>query len=183
LVLVNSIPDVLWPARTESPGLQRLPAYQRADLCGEVVHSFVRRDIDPSDLRPYSDKRRGYPPSGNEGRRDQRDSHRHGFLRGCILSCRLWSHSFKPLDNRTGSLLDFVRGAHVAIQIVNRMRVLRAEKKWSQAKLAETVGVSRQAINAIENGHHDPSVSLAYRIARALDADINDTFQLVDEGL
>ncbi len=64
----------------------------------------------------------------------------------------------------------------MASTIVNRLRVLRAEKKWSQAQLAEAVGVSRQAINTIENGRHDPSITLAYRIALALDADIHDAF-------
>lgn len=68
----------------------------------------------------------------------------------------------------------------MAVQVLNRLRVLRAEKKWSQAKLAAMVGVSRQAVNAIENGHHDPSVSLAFRLAQALDVDINDAFRLED---
>ncbi len=65
--------------------------------------------------------------------------------------------------------------------VVNRLRVLRAEKRWSQARLAEAVGVSRQAINTIENGRHDPSITLAYRIAAALDADIQDAFLFSEE--
>jgi len=68
----------------------------------------------------------------------------------------------------------------VARSIVNRLRILRAEKNWTQAQLAEAVGVSRQAINTIENGHHDPSITLAYRIARALDAEIGEAFQFND---
>ena len=64
----------------------------------------------------------------------------------------------------------------MAGKVVNRLRVLRAEKKLSQAKLAEAVNVSRQAINTIENGRHDPSITLAYRIANALDADISEAF-------
>lgn len=47
----------------------------------------------------------------------------------------------------------------------NRLRVLRAEKGWSQAELGQRVGVSRQAINALETEKHDPSLDLAYRIA------------------
>jgi putative transcriptional regulator len=47
----------------------------------------------------------------------------------------------------------------------NRIRVLRAEHNVSQAELAERVGVSRQAINAIENERHDPSITLAFAIA------------------
>jgi putative transcriptional regulator len=58
----------------------------------------------------------------------------------------------------------------------NRIRVLRAERNISQAELAERVGVSRQAINAIENERHDPSVTLAFAIAHALRAPITDTF-------
>ncbi|MGP1353335.1 MAG: helix-turn-helix transcriptional regulator [Parasphingopyxis sp.] len=58
----------------------------------------------------------------------------------------------------------------------NRIRVLRAEKKLSQAALAEMCGVSRQAINTIENGRHDPSISLAFRIADALEREIQEVF-------
>jgi putative transcriptional regulator len=47
----------------------------------------------------------------------------------------------------------------------NRLRVLRAEHGWSQADLGERLGVSRQAVNAIETGKHDPSLPLAFRIA------------------
>jgi len=64
----------------------------------------------------------------------------------------------------------------VAHEVVNRLRVLRAEKRWSQAQLADAVGVSRQAINTIENGRHDPSVTLAFRIADALGVAITDAF-------
>ena len=47
----------------------------------------------------------------------------------------------------------------------SRLRVLRAERGWSQADLAERLGVSRQAVNALETDKHDPSLSLAFRIA------------------
>ena len=60
--------------------------------------------------------------------------------------------------------------------MVNRIRVLRAEKAMSQAALAAAAGVSRQAINMIENGRHDPSISLAYRIADALGAPVTEVF-------
>jgi putative transcriptional regulator len=49
--------------------------------------------------------------------------------------------------------------------VQNRVRHLRTERAWSQAELGERLQVSRQAINAIENGKHDPSLSLAFRIA------------------
>jgi len=48
----------------------------------------------------------------------------------------------------------------------NRLRVLRAEHQFSQAELAEKLGVSRQTINAIENDKYDPSLSLAFKISR-----------------
>ena len=47
----------------------------------------------------------------------------------------------------------------------NRLRVLRAEREWSQQDLAERLGVSRQSVNAIETGRYDPSLPLAFRIA------------------
>lgn len=58
----------------------------------------------------------------------------------------------------------------------NRLRVLRAEREWSQADLAERLGVSRQAVNAIETGKHDPSLPLAFRIARLFDQSIEQIF-------
>ena len=59
----------------------------------------------------------------------------------------------------------------------NRIKELRAEQKWSQADLAEKVGVSRQAINAIEKGKHDPSLALAFNIADIFGQKIEDIFQ------
>ncbi|MBV9548242.1 MAG: helix-turn-helix transcriptional regulator [Alphaproteobacteria bacterium] len=58
----------------------------------------------------------------------------------------------------------------------NRIRVLRAEKNWSQAELAEKVGVSRNSINAIENDKFEPSLPLAFRIADAFAARIEEVF-------
>jgi putative transcriptional regulator len=58
----------------------------------------------------------------------------------------------------------------------NRIRVLRAEKGWSQAELAEKVGVSRNSINAVENGKFDPSLPLAFRIADVFALKIEDVF-------
>ncbi len=59
----------------------------------------------------------------------------------------------------------------------NRLRVLRAERQWSQADLAETLGVSRQTVNAIETGKYDPSLPLAFKIARIFSLRIEDVFQ------
>ena len=58
----------------------------------------------------------------------------------------------------------------------NRLRVLRAERGWSQAELAERIGVSRQAVNALETDKHDPSLGLAYRIAGAFGLAVESIF-------
>ena len=58
----------------------------------------------------------------------------------------------------------------------NRLRVLRAEKGWTQAELAERLGVSRQAVNALETEKHDPSLDLAYRNAAQFGAAVEDIF-------
>lgn len=58
----------------------------------------------------------------------------------------------------------------------NRLRVLRAEREWSQAELASHLDVSRQAVNAIETGKHDPSLPLAFRIARLFKMPIEEIF-------
>jgi putative transcriptional regulator len=59
----------------------------------------------------------------------------------------------------------------------NRLRVLRAERGWSQAELGDRIGVSRQAVNAIETGKHDPSLLLAFRIAEVFGQSIEQVFQ------
>lgn len=64
--------------------------------------------------------------------------------------------------------------------MTNRLRVLRAERRWSQADLAERLGVSRQTVNAIETGKYDPSLPLAFRIGRLFALRIEDIFQPVD---
>ena len=59
----------------------------------------------------------------------------------------------------------------------NCLRVLRAENRWSQAALAEKLGVSRQSINAIETGKYDPSLPLAFAIARLFGKPIEAIFE------
>lgn len=63
----------------------------------------------------------------------------------------------------------------------NRLKVLRAERDWSQADLAERINVSRQAVNAIETGKHDPSLPVAIRIARLFGMHVEEVF-LLDES-
>ncbi len=58
----------------------------------------------------------------------------------------------------------------------NRLKELRAERGWSQGTLAEELDVSRQSINAIETGRYDPSLPLAFRIARVFGLPIEDIF-------
>lgn len=58
----------------------------------------------------------------------------------------------------------------------NRLRVLRAEREWSQAELGARLDVSRQAVNAIETGKYDPSLPLAFKIARLFDMPIEEIF-------
>lgn len=64
----------------------------------------------------------------------------------------------------------------------NRLRVLRAERNWSQAELADALGVSRQTINAIETGKYDPSLPLAFKIARVFGLAIETVFQPDEES-
>ncbi|WP_417477768.1 helix-turn-helix transcriptional regulator [Maricaulis sp.] len=64
----------------------------------------------------------------------------------------------------------------------NCLRVLRAERRWSQAELAERVGVSRQAINAVETGKHDPSLTLAFALAGAFGMAIEAVFDPAGEA-
>ena len=58
----------------------------------------------------------------------------------------------------------------------NKLRVLRAEHQWSQAKLADKLHVSRQTINAIETGKYDPGLPLAFKISAIFGLDIKEIF-------
>lgn len=60
--------------------------------------------------------------------------------------------------------------------MTNRLRVLRAERGWSQGELAERLDVSRQSVNAVETGRYDPSLPLAFRIAELFGLRIEDVF-------
>jgi putative transcriptional regulator len=59
----------------------------------------------------------------------------------------------------------------------NRLRVLRAEREWSQADLATRLGVSRQTVNAVETGKYDPSLPLAFDMAELFQLRIEDIFR------
>jgi putative transcriptional regulator len=62
----------------------------------------------------------------------------------------------------------------------NRLKVLRAERDWSQAQLAEFLNVSRQTVNALETGKYDPSLPLAFKIAAFFGCKIEDIFKPED---
>jgi len=61
--------------------------------------------------------------------------------------------------------------------VKNRLKILRAERDWSQAELAGRLDVSRQAVNAIETGKHDPSLPLAFRMSRLFGLPIEAIFE------
>jgi putative transcriptional regulator len=68
------------------------------------------------------------------------------------------------------------------LDMKNRLKVLRAERDWSQAELGGRVGVSRQAVNAIETGKYDPSLPLAFKIARLFGRPIEEIFDDGEQG-
>jgi putative transcriptional regulator len=61
-------------------------------------------------------------------------------------------------------------------ELKNKLRVLRAERNWSQGELSQLLGVSRQAVNAIETEKHDPSLELAFKIAQLFQMPIEQIF-------
>jgi len=60
--------------------------------------------------------------------------------------------------------------------VKNRIKVLRAERDWSQAELAEKLNIARQSLNAIENGKADPSLPLGMRIAKVFGVQVEEVF-------
>jgi len=81
------------------------------------------------------------------------------------------------LDIPADFLRDWFGDFDKEIQMKNRLRVLRAEQKWSQAEVAERLGVSRQTVNAVETEKYEPSITLAFKMARLFDTRIEDIFQ------
>lgn len=72
-------------------------------------------------------------------------------------------------------MITFCKGGNTLIQ--NRIKVLRAERNWTQADLAEKVDISRQAIISIEKYKYTPSLELAFKIAEIFNVSINEVFQ------
>ena len=69
----------------------------------------------------------------------------------------------------------------LAVPVRNDLKVLRAQRSWTQARLAEELGVSRQTVNALEAGRYDPSLPLAFTIARVFGLTIEEIFFLDDD--
>jgi putative transcriptional regulator len=73
-------------------------------------------------------------------------------------------------------------GLDETVPVKNRLRVLRAEREWSQAELSDKLEVSRQTVNAIETERYDPSLPLAFRIARLFGKRIEEVFEPEDHS-
>jgi len=69
-----------------------------------------------------------------------------------------------------------------SLRVVNHVRVRRAQRDWSQAELARRLGVSRQSVNSIETGRHDPSLPVALKLARLFGARVEELFSLEEDG-
>jgi putative transcriptional regulator len=72
---------------------------------------------------------------------------------------------------------------YVEVPVKNQLRVLRAQHNWSQAQLAMQAGVLRQTINAIETGKYDPSLPLAFKLAKIFNSSIEAVFEPDDFDL
>jgi len=69
------------------------------------------------------------------------------------------------------------------VPMKNRLKVLRAERDWSQAELAELLNVSRQTVNALETGKYDPSLPLAFKLAALFGCRIEDIFKPEEKSI
>jgi putative transcriptional regulator len=94
---------------------------------------------------------------------------------GAVTSC-----SKIPSDVGDGHVRSFLFSracdTTLEVSVKNRLRVLRAEREWSQADLAQRLKVSRQSVNAIETGKFDPSLPLAFKLARLFGTTIEEIF-------
>ena len=74
-------------------------------------------------------------------------------------------------------LLCWIDLGQQAVPMKNRLKIIRAERDWTQANLADELGVSRQTVNAIEKGKFDPSLPLAFKVGRLFEKSIEDIFR------
>ena len=63
----------------------------------------------------------------------------------------------------------------------NRLKVLRAERDWTQAEVADRIGVTRQTVHAVETGKYEPSLPLAFRLARLFERNVEEVFEYAGE--
>jgi putative transcriptional regulator len=121
----------------------------------------------------------------------------HGFAAGQARDIAEQAGKVAPPDTRPDPLTALARRRHRGAlrnlfrslpmdtlswepDLKNRLKVLRAERDWSQAQLGDLLGVSRQAVNAIETGKYDPSLPLAFKLARLFETRIEEIF---DDGV
>ena len=92
----------------------------------------------------------------------------------------VYAHPVSAYHIERGPVLRFdwdrFSAASAELQVKNSLRMLRAERNWSQADLAEKLGVSRQSVNAIETGRFDPSLPLAFKLSKLFALPIENIF-------
>ena len=120
----------------------------------------------------------------------EKNHHRIAGLFGDGLSLDLSQLFVPPRNGRAGIsrgmgvlhigclLFDRILFCPAEVSVKNKLRELRAAKEWSQADLADKLGVSRQTVNAIETEKYDPSLPLAFKVARLFKKSIEEIFEL-----
>jgi putative transcriptional regulator len=103
------------------------------------------------------------------------EMHRRLSVEACGFA---FPHRQFPDFAGSGLLLSRLRHLQPPLQMKNKLRELRAAKEWSQSDLAEKLSVSRQTVNAIETEKYDPSLPLAFKVARLFKLPIEDIFEL-----
>ena len=78
-------------------------------------------------------------------------------------------------------MIDIMSSILYFYSMKNRLKVLRAERNWSQAELANQLGVSRQTVNTLETGKSDPGLSLAFKVARLFGKSIEGVFEAEED--
>ena len=115
-----------------------------------------------------------------------------GGIGGTLTTTTIWGYledfahapHLDPISGSSNLLAvrcGLVSGSQTEVQMKNRLKVLRAERDWSQADLAQRLEVSRQSVNAIETGKFDPSLPLAFKLARLFGMRIEEIFTDSDQ--
>jgi len=85
--------------------------------------------------------------------------------------------SKEKIKSKIKNLMEESNAKQESLVVKNRIKVLRAERDWTQADLAERVGISRQAVISIEKYKYTPSLELAFRLAKAFEVEITEVFR------